>query len=224
MTPVRGEGRPARGRYRLADGTVVPSVTTITSRFKESGGLVHWAWKLGTEGVDYRAARDNAASAGSICHQWIEDWLHATTQTEFQDVDEEVLHNAQGGFQAFSRWARLMDVRVLETETPLVSEEYRFGGTVDCVATVADELMCLDWKTSNSVYEEYVLQLAAYRELLRERGGEAPSEALLLRVGKLYGDFHLHSYSSRLLDRALETFLCLRTAYDGLAEIKKAAA
>jgi hypothetical protein len=49
--PTKGKGR---GKYRLADGTRVPSVTEILSRFKEGGALIHWAWRLGMEGEDYR--------------------------------------------------------------------------------------------------------------------------------------------------------------------------
>lgn len=58
--------------YRLKDGTRVPSVTTIISRFKESGGLVHWAWQLGIDGKDYRKVRDEAADAGTLAHALLE--------------------------------------------------------------------------------------------------------------------------------------------------------
>lgn len=37
------------GGYRLADGTKVPSVTTVLGRFKEGGGLMQWAYKTGRE-------------------------------------------------------------------------------------------------------------------------------------------------------------------------------
>ena len=59
--------------YRLKDGTRVPSVTTIISRFKESGGLVHWAWNLGMQNIDYRQIRDSAADAGSLAHAMLEE-------------------------------------------------------------------------------------------------------------------------------------------------------
>jgi len=39
---------PAKG-YRLKDGTRVPGTTTITGRFKDSGGLIHWANRLALE-------------------------------------------------------------------------------------------------------------------------------------------------------------------------------
>ena len=54
-------------------GQRLPSVTTIISRFKESGGLIHWAWNLGREGQDYRQVRDEAADAGTLAHAMIEE-------------------------------------------------------------------------------------------------------------------------------------------------------
>ncbi len=68
-------GRPKSG-YRLKDGAKVPGVTSVISRFKESGGLIHWAWKCGVDGIDYRQARDKAAEAGLIAHDMIDAWIH----------------------------------------------------------------------------------------------------------------------------------------------------
>jgi len=62
--------------YRTKDGVRVPSVTTIIGRFKESGGLIHWAWALGMEGKDYRQVRDSAADAGSLAHSMIYETNH----------------------------------------------------------------------------------------------------------------------------------------------------
>lgn len=58
--------------YKDRSGKRVPSVTTILSRFKESGGLLHWAWNLGIEGKDYRAERDKAADSGTLVHEMID--------------------------------------------------------------------------------------------------------------------------------------------------------
>src|SRR6516225_4019637 len=44
----------AHSGYFIADGTKVPSVTQVISRFKDSGALIHWAWKCGRDGVTAR--------------------------------------------------------------------------------------------------------------------------------------------------------------------------
>lgn len=240
MTVSQGTGRPTRG-YRLADGTRVPSVTTVTGRFKDSGGLVHWAWQTGIDGEDYRAKRDSAAEAGSICHGWIEDYIHGRDRELTPDTEEVMpeLYAAEQGFKAFLDWADSVQLEVLETEVPLVSETYKFGGTFDALALVAGKPKLLDWKTSNAVYGEYVAQVAAYRELLRERqtsvglvlngeivgsNNDAPDAALLLRIGKEMADFHLHSYPSAVLDLGWDYFRHALKMFELDKKLKKVAA
>ena len=47
------------GKYEL-DGRLLPGTTTIIGKFKNSGALIHWAWKQGMDGIDYRETRDQA--------------------------------------------------------------------------------------------------------------------------------------------------------------------
>jgi len=79
--------RPKAG-YFLKDGNRVPGTTTITGRFKESGGLVYWAWDLGKKGIDYREARDTAASAGTLVHAMVE--AHAAGEDPEARLKEEL--------------------------------------------------------------------------------------------------------------------------------------
>jgi hypothetical protein len=235
VTVKQGTGRPTRG-YKLADGTKVPSVTTVTSRFKDSGGLIHWAWQQGIDGINYRESRDKATEAGSICHGWIEDWIHGRESEASYDGSGGPLDQAWKGYEAFLDWAESVQLEVLETEVALVSETYKFGGTFDALALVAGKPKLLDWKTSNAVYGEYVAQVAAYRELIRERkvapeigiGIDAfvmvPDSALLLRIGKEHADFHLHSYPSSVLDLGWEYFKHALEMYGLDKQLKKVAA
>lgn len=203
---VAGGGRPSR--YKNKAGGKVIGVTTVVNRFKDSGGLIHWAWQQGIDGQDYRAKRDTAAETGGICHAWIDDDIHGRERTPFPQASPEQLEQAQKGFEAFDDWRKQCRLEVIETETPLISEAYQYGGTFDAVALVAGKLVLFDWKTSNGVYADYIAQVAAYRQLLRERDGvdNAPKAAQLLRFGKEYADFHAHSYPEKVLDIGFEFF------------------
>jgi len=69
-----------KGGYRLSDGTRVPGVTTIISRFKDSGGLLWWAFEQGQaaqrgEINSLYDKRDEAATAGTICHDLVEKYI-----------------------------------------------------------------------------------------------------------------------------------------------------
>jgi hypothetical protein len=236
---TRGAGRPTAGGYRLADGSKVPSVTTVTGRFKDSGGLVYRAkeyWhEAGRRGLPfsldgYWGGPDkwgtDALEAGSVVHEWIENYLHdPRAAREFTGTDQATYQAALTGFEAFENWATMYELEVIETETPLVSEEYRFGGTLDCVARIGGEKTTLDWKTSGGAYPDYIAQIAAYRQLLRERDGDdAPASAMLLRVGKEHADFHLHAYPSSVLDMGWRWFANAREMYDLDKSLKKVAA
>jgi len=200
---------PKKG-YFTKDGTKVPSVTTILGRFKDAGGLIHWSWKLGMEGKDYKAVRDQAADAGTLAHELID--AHITGQTITLDGDGEIIRQAQNAFNSYKNWELTTGVKIEWTERQLVSEEHKFGGTPDAFGIVDNKPVLLDWKSSNAIYSDYLLQLAAYAELIREVHGVEVQGYYLCRFSKENGDFSVHHYPE--LKEALRMFLLLREAYD----------
>lgn len=219
---IAGTGRPKAG-YRLADGSRVPGVTTIVGRFKDSGGLIYWAWDQGRNGKDFRETRDAAAEAGGIAHDLIEADIHRRPTPLFVGVTQDLLNLAHTAFDAYQEWRTQVNLEVLETEVPLVSEAHRFGGTFDALARINGKLMLFDWKTSNAVYGDYIAQVGAYSYLLEERG-TAVEGAQLLRFGKEFADFHVHYYPAAVLAMGLEYFSLARRMYDIDASLKKIAA
>lgn len=219
--------RPKAG-YRLKDGTKVPGTTTIIGRFKDAGGLIHWAYECGVAGIDYRAERDAAANAGTLAHAMVENWLHKIEPREALcgEEDQEAVARAERAFEAYLAWQRDTRIEVLAQEMQLVSETYRYGGTPDAIGhTPAGVLVLLDWKTSNRVYQDYLIQLAAYRQLWHENNPRDKLEGFhLLRFGKEHGDFHHHSYPPSVIDRAWEAFVRMRELYEIDRELRKVAA
>lgn len=210
----------AKKGYFLQDGTRVPSVTTILGRFKDSGGLIHWAWDLGKQGKDYREVRDSAADAGTLAHQAVEDWIHSK-ETQWTG-EPEVVAKAKTAFGAFLEWANQTQLKITHSELPLVSEKHRFGGTFDAILVQGRRAMG-DWKSSNAIYPEYLAQVAAYGILWDEN---FPDEKIdggyhLLRFDKEYGDFHAHWWNE--LEAGKRFFLHLREAYEDDKELKKRA-
>lgn len=203
--------RPAVG-YTL-DGERVPGVTTILGAYKDAGALMHWAWKEGTAGRDYRDTRAAAASAGTLAHAAVEAWIHGREPTWAWDGAPEVLTRAQTAYGAFGEWARQTHLRVEQTEVPLVSRQYRFGGTFDAVL-LGPKRVIADWKTSDGTYIDYLMQLAAYGALWTEHHPDQPLDGgyYLLRFDKTHGDFHAHWWAE--LDDAWTAFRHRRVLYD----------
>jgi hypothetical protein len=215
----QGGGRPSGGYF--VNGVRVPSVTTITGHFK-GAGLIHWAYNRGLEKKELYESRDQAAGIGAVVHQWIEDDLYGRDHAG-ESLSMEDLEFANTSYTAWQRWSKQVELELVETEVPLLSEEYGYGGTLDAVAYVSGELALFDWKTSGGSYPDYIAQVAAYRNLLWERDGSGPESAYLVRVGKEYGDFHVHSWPEVVLDDGWEFFLALKKSYELEKKLKRVA-
>ena len=210
--------------YRNAAGAKIPGTTTIIGRFKDSGGLLHWAFNQGqaAERGEIRSLydkRDEAADTGTLAHALVE--AHIKTGAL---PDASVSEGARSAFDAYLKWASMTRLEIVEQETSMVSEVHQFGGTLDAIGRMGGELCMLDWKTSNGVYQDYLVQLAAYAILWDET---RPTEPLtggfhLCRFAKEHGDFSHHYWQN--LDEAKEQFILFRRAYDLDKRLKKRAA
>lgn len=207
--------------YKNAGGKRLPSVTTIIGRFKESGALLYWANSAGLDGLTLDEARKPAATAGTIAHGMVEDYLHKRAPRKIETEDESIIGKARNAFQSFLTWEAMTKVSVRHTEVSLSSEKHAFGGTLDAIGVIGNGLCLIDWKSSNSVYADYLYQMAAYKILWEEAYPEHPITGgfHLCRFAKEEGDFGHHYYPS--LEEEAETFLMMRQLYDRVKKTEK---
>jgi len=227
---------PKKGYW--IDGKRLPSVTTVLGRFKESGALMHWAFSQGLEqgeaiGRDPDNAeapnlykkRDEAANAGTLAHEMVEAYIRGQDHLALlSDVPEILAKQALNAFQQFREWHENNKIEIISDwqEIQMVSEKHRYGGTPDAIGrNVSGELVLLDWKTSNGVYSDYLLQLAAYKELWEENYPDRPINGgfYICRFSKDFPDFAAHFYGD--LDQEWKMFKLLREAYGIDKEVKK---
>jgi hypothetical protein len=222
--------RPQIG-YRNAAGETIPGTTTIIGRFKDSGALLHWAFGQGkaAERGEIRSLydkRDEAASIGTLVHEMVEAHIGKVDfdESKLVGLSEENRERVNSGYRAYRSWESMTRLEIVEQEMALVSELHQFGGTPDAIGRFNNELCLLDWKSSNGVYQDYLIQLAAYALLWEEN---RPDEHLvggfhLCRFAKEHGDFSHHYWQN--LDEAKEQFILFRRAYDLDKQLKKRAA
>lgn len=210
----------AREIYKDKAGKRLPSVTTIIGRFKESGGLLYWANQAGLDGKTLDEARTPAATAGTMAHDLVEAFINGQDLPDLVG-DETVVANAHSAFDVYKRWQGMTKLEIRHTEVSLVSETHRFGGRLDAIGQVDNQLVLVDWKTSNSVYADYLYQLAAYGLLWEENYPEHPLVGgyHLCRFAKEQGDFAHHYYPS--LAEEKETFIAMRALYDRVKATEK---
>ena len=216
-------GRPTHG-YRNAAGEKIPGTTTIIGRFKESGGLLQWAFKQGQSGAaSLYEERDAAGLAGNIAHDMIECSILGKEPPKFEAA-AELIAKATNAYDQFLEWRDQTRIEIVATERAYVSERYQFGGTVDAIGRdMKGRIVLLDWKTSNGVYQDYLVQLAAYALLLEECAPEwSPQAFHLLRVAKESADFAHHFFGE--LEDAKRAFVLMRELYGIDQRLRKRAA
>jgi hypothetical protein len=206
--------------YKTANNERVPSVTTVNAIGKDSGGLVHWAWELGTRGLDYRKVRDEAAAAGDVGHLLVEAAIKNRQLTDEDFPTDGARKLGRNAFDAYVRFCQVARIRWTDSEVSLVSEKHRFGGTIDLVGVEegANVFTLGDIKTG-SLYPEHLVQLAAYGRLFEECTGNHVANYHLMRFNRDTGDF-VHAQFADLSD-AWEAFLLKRQLYDRLKLLKK---
>jgi hypothetical protein len=221
---------PKDGYFDKA-GTRVPGTTTIIGRFKNSSALMFWAFKQGKSGARtlYEKAEE-AAEIGTVAHGMVEMHIKGCSDKDIQIYLEDALIDpgmcakAATAFASYRSWIKNFSVQIVEQEIQLVSEKYKYGGTPDAVGMIGNQLVLLDWKTSNAVYSDYLIQLAAYMNLWNENYPDKPitGGAHLLRFSKEHGDFAHHYYDN--LDDEWEQFKDFRKCYERDKRIEKRAA
>ena len=167
--------------YKTSDGKRVPGATTITGLLNKPY-LVPWANRLGLEGIDSNKYTDEAAAVGTLAHAMIQ----ADIQGERLDCDmysPVQVSLAENAVLSFLSWKSRYRLEPLICETPLVSDKLRYGGTMDCYCKLDGVPTLLDFKTGKAVYDEYFVQLAAYKNLLIEKGYPV-EQCRILRIGR----------------------------------------
>jgi hypothetical protein len=231
-----------KGGYKLADGTKVPSVTTIL-KIKDPGALINWAYKTGRahgvlEGQGMEAPSglydaNDALAIGTCVHEMCEVFVkggdphqHLEKTMEKAETRDPAAFRAQAvsAYSAFEFWCKGTQLEIIDCEVPVLSETYRYGGTLDFIGRLNGKIVLGDFKTSGGVYPEYLIQLVAYAKAYEEcTGTKIDGGYHLLRFSKENGDFGHHFYPS-LDDDAWPAFINLRSLYDLNEKLKKRAA
>ncbi|MEN6321717.1 MAG: hypothetical protein ABFD82_23585 [Syntrophaceae bacterium] len=158
-------------RYRLADKTVVPGLTTVLGLLNKPA-LVPWANKLGLKGIDVSKFVDDKADIGTLGHAFVTDKLEGK-ETDTSDYSRNQIDAAMNCALSFWEWEKNHPIdEIYFCERPLVSETHRFGATLDIYGKFAGRKEIIDLKTGTGIYPEHVYQVSTLKKLLEEHGNE----------------------------------------------------
>jgi hypothetical protein len=150
----------------LQSGNYLPSVTTILDCYPKTSAFYDWLKKVGE---DADTIRDEAGDRGSIVHKLTERYdagEEVKLISETGSIDYKLVEWAM--FERYVEFRRRFRINIIHSELHLLSDSLGFAGTLDRVIEFNGRLLILDIKTSNSLYDHYWLQMAAYEKLLAE--------------------------------------------------------
>lgn len=178
MTGFTGRKNHGRGHSYWIDGVKVKGVTTLIGGGLPKPALVKWSantaadcacdnWdELAELPLSERrkriagapdAAKNSAAVKGTRVHALAEKLAN----DEEVIVPEELAGHVDSCVKFLDEWG----VQPVWSELAVLSEKWKYGGTLDLIADLADgDRWLLDWKTNkNGPYGDTAFQLAAYR-------------------------------------------------------------
>jgi ATP-dependent exoDNAse (exonuclease V) beta subunit len=140
--------------------------------------------------------KNDAADFGTAAHVLIEQII--------QGLEPPVPPEMETVVENFTAWRDGAGLDIHLTEQMVFSGKYQYAGAMDAVAYRNGQMVVIDWKTSNGLYREYALQVAAYAKALEEMTGEKVAEAWAVRFGKARPEFEARQVAD--LDSAFIAF------------------
>ncbi len=157
----------AHQKYVLADGkTIVPGVSTIVNQLSKPA-LVPWANRLGLQGIDVSKYVDDKAMIGTLAHEMILAHL-SKRKPETEDYSKNQTDAAENSFLSYLEWEKGHIIEPIMTEKQLISEGFRYGGTLDFYGNVDGVPELIDFKSGSGIYPEMWFQVAAYAMLISD--------------------------------------------------------
>ena len=167
--------------YKNEEGKRVPGVTTFIGILNKPA-LVPWANNLGLQGINVKDYVDDKAGIGTLVHEMMFcDLKNEKVDTSYYTAIQ--IEIAKNSFKKYLNWKKKHTIESIVLEYGMVSEKYQYGGTIDNYCLLDGIPTLIDYKTSKAIYSEMFIQVAAYKQLLREHEHKVKNVAIL-RVGR----------------------------------------
>lgn len=159
------KGKPF-GAYTY-HGVPVPRVTSILDYcMGDREYLLQWAANLGSK---YNNEKRKTLDIGSKLHEAIAEYMVSGTLYTIQHLRGPVKEEVANCFRNFLAWYDHIKrigwkIEVVTSEVPLICPW--FGGTADLIVVLNGRRYVIDFKSSKRIYDEYLIQVSAYKWLI----------------------------------------------------------
>ncbi len=239
--------RDELGFYPTPDGEFA-SVTTILG-ILDKPALVGWSAKmtaeyfrdkveeiragtLGLHAMDlqelvrqakahYREKAKEAADIGTEVHELISERFTRILEKKEALFEEGIRDQLSHPWSAFLNWEGMFSPIPKAVEQVVWVTEHKYAGKMDFYGLVRGVNAVVDWKSSNALYPEHVLQLSAYHLAAEIKYDLEIPLAGILRLDKASGFPDWKEFPREALMSARETFLLLCPLYSALKKFEK---
>jgi len=199
----------------LSKGDLYISVSQVLSMLGGGDFLIRWALTTFGGYVDPLKAQqeymDKVSTLGTKLHKYVEYDLKGEVYP-----DSELSEDMFDGILSWDKFKAEHKVELLDSERVLHSKKYRFAGTLDARLKIDGKLYIVDFKTG-SVQDKAMIQLMAYKTMMKEMSLSDGSEELLILGGGDSkskwadgGKIFMHTLDSKFGGRVSEQDLFVR--------------
>ena len=164
-----------------ATGNTYPSVTTIL-KIIGSDSIIHWANFLGYKRISYDAEMERTANIGINIHTCVRSVVDPT-EASFEEVlcpNQDVKDYYLSITERFKSFINKFTYKTIFTEKAFVSDNLKYGGTIDWYADISGLKMLIDFKSSRDLRFKHLLQLGGYYSLLKEVGYDVDGGGIII--------------------------------------------
>ena len=138
-----------------------------------------------------QAIKSAAGDKGSKVHNAIEDLLSGK-ELKMEDKylnpstrePEELTVEEWEAIMSFQSWWETTKPELISKEFVVFSDKNNYAGTVDLLCKIDGRVWLIDFKTGQSIWPEYELQVSAYKHAIEEsRKDEFVEEIGILQIG-----------------------------------------
>ncbi len=199
------------GSFYEIDGRQYPRVTSILGIIAKPQ-LLYWYGKNGT--AKCKAIISESQEIGTRVHKYIENILRSGQL----DLENETNANVVKALMAFQDWRKSNRLEPEKLEYTVYSRKHGYAGTMDYLGLCNNKLVIMDWKTSNAIYPESRLQVAAYAKAVNEMDGRRVKKGVICRFDKKNGSFEVAEYDN--LSELFSIFLHAKSLWEWEREAK----
>ena len=147
-------------------------------------GMVHSAWKLGLDGINYKDVWYDKADTGTCCHEMVRYHLAEFDIEQIEwPYEPEIVSGAENGFIGFLEWKdELKSFEPILVEKSFVSEKYKLGFTLDLLARVGRYIDLYDIKTGKAIYGSDIVQVSGQKKILEDEFDYKIDRAFILHL------------------------------------------